>query len=395
MTEAADNRVACTPGSAVWGRIVSELARLQDAAPAESPGAVVNPVYGAPYVFDACCAAVVFAAEYRRTEDERWQRRAVAAVQASQTHGIFRGVDEPTWDALGWHNAPKSLVVTGMAIDAYCDALKRLELPVEEGQVDGLLALLSRCRTERGGFVHDEPVPGQQRPEVQNATANALHLLVRFRSERNLAGPLYASLEATVLRLARGQSASGFWPYHFPGARWKETVDRPPLNALLRPRRFFFYSGAGDVTHHLMTLYFAALYFSSTTARAHAAMLTDGWRWIEKRLVRGTDGRVSIDWSGEPVPTSPRFSNTRDANAYFLILGVLPLLAALRVVDRDESHAIAQGLLAHVDSRLMLPGHTPCVVPSEGRVEIVRNILPMFEQSVAWKGRLMADIISQ
>jgi hypothetical protein len=39
------------------------------------------------------------------------------------------------------------------------------------------------------------------------------------------------------------------------------------------------------------------------------------------------------------------------------------------------------------------PGRTPCVTPHEGPPEIVRNILPMFEQSVAWKGCLMAEVI--
>ena len=393
MTQTAGDRAA-TPYSVVWSRIVTELARLQDAAPAESPGAVINPVCGAPYVLDACCAAAVFAAEHRRTEDERWRERAVAAVRTIQSHEIFRGIDEPVWDALGWHNAPGSLPATGIAIDAYCYALKRLELPIEEDQV-ALLGFLSRCRTEMGGFVHNAPRPDEQKPEVQNATATALNLLDLLRREKILDGhSLYAGLETTVSRLSRGQSASGFWPYHYPGARWKQAVNRPILNTVLRPRRFFFYRGGGDITHHLMTLYFAAQYFSSTTARANAGMLTTGWRWVEKRLVRGTDASVSIDWSEDPAPTSPQFSNTRDANAYFLILGVLPLLAALRIVDRDEFDAIAQGLMAHIDSRLISRVQTPCVVPYEGPIETVKNILPMFEQSVAWKGRLMANILS-
>jgi hypothetical protein len=33
------------------------------------------------------------------------------------------------------------------------------------------------------------------------------------------------------------------------------------------------------------------------------------------------------------------------------------------------------------------------VTPYEGPAEIVRNILPMFEQSVAWKGSLLTEIM--
>jgi hypothetical protein len=395
LAAADDIRLAAPPGVALWSRIVSELARLQDAAPAESAGAVVNPICGAPYVLDACCAAAVFAAEFRRTDDERWRQRALAAVRAAQAHGIFRGIDEPRWDSLGWHNAPFSLPATGMAVDAYFDALKRLELPVEKEQVEGLLGFLSACRTETKGFVHNALRPGQRGPEVQNATASALNLLGRLRRECGLDGhPLYADLETTVSRLGRGQSASGFWPYHYPGARWREALDRPVLSTLLRPRRFFYYGGGGDITHHLMTLYFAAQYFSSAGERADTGPLAAGWRWIKKRLVRSADGGVSIDWSGDPVPTTPRYTNGRDVNAYFLILGVMPLLADAAVVDSDESGAIARGLMAHIESHLVSPGHTPCVVPYDAPVEIARNILPMFEQSVAWKGRLMADVIS-
>jgi len=231
--------------------------------------------------------------------------------------------------------------------------------------------------------------------EVQNATASALNLLSRLTTGNPTGGhPVCAGLDATLRRLGRGQSASGFWPYHYPGSRFREALNALPFSHLLRPRRLFSYATHGDVTHHLMTLYFATGYFVASGAGAATGMLAAGWGWIRKRLVDGGDRSVCIDWAADPAPRSPCFSNARDTNAYFLILGALPRLAALGIVGRDEVGAIAEGLLAHIAAQLMAePACKPCITPCEGPPKIVRNILPMFEQSVAWKGRLMADVI--
>jgi len=379
----------------VWHRIVSELASLQDAAGPGPPGAVVNPICGKQYIGDTCCAAVVFAAEYERTNDKQWRKRADEAVMAARSNMPFRGINEPTWDALGWHDVPESLPATGIAVDAYCDALDRLGLAPDNDHVDELVDFLLRCQTRKRGFTHNAPILGNAAAEVQNASASVLNLLGRLARVKKLEDhPIYARLDATVLRLGQGQSASGFWPYYYPGSRVREALYRLPFNALLRPKRFFSYDSYGDAMHHLMTLYFAAGYFLSLGTRAEAGMLKSGWGWISKRLVHGKHGGLCIDWSADPAPGSPRFANARDTNAYFLILGAMPSLAALGIVERGESETIAGAVLAHIDSNLMSEtNRPPCIIPYEGPPEIIRNILPMFEQSVAWKGRLMAEII--
>lgn len=397
MRNTNDNSSGSTPGLTVWARIVSELAHLQDATSPESPGSVVNPICRGPYVLDTCSGAVVFAAEYRRTSDHRWQKRAYDAITAAQSAVPFRGISEPTWDVLGWHDVPESLAASGMAVDAYCDALNWLGLALDEDHVQDLLDFLLRCRMEKGGFAHNVLITGQEAEEVQNATASALNLLGRLAHVKKTKDhSVYTGLDATLLRLRRSQIASGFWPYHYPGRRLRlrEALNRWPLKALFRPGRFDTYHGYGDLMHHLMTLYFAAGYFSSPWARAETGMLASGWGWIRKRLVQGEDRSLSIDWAADPVPKFPQYSNARDTNAYFLILGAIPRLASLGIVDRGESSTIAEGLLAHIDSNLTSkPGSMPCITPHEGPPEIVRNILPMFEQSVSWKGRLMAEII--
>jgi hypothetical protein len=377
----------------VWGRIVSELADLQGAAPPESPGSVVNPICGRPYVVDTCCGAAVFAAEYRRTAADEWRTRASQALTAALSGAFFQGIAEPTWDVFGWHDVPKSLPATAIAVDAYRAALAQLDLVLDRDLVSDLSVFLSTCRTTKGGFAHNPPAAEQTAADVQNATASALDLTARLISAKD---PVSTDLDATLLRLQRGQLESGFWPYSYPGRRLrlKQALERLHLEPLLAHTRFLSHDSPGDIMHHLTTLYFASGYAAFSKPEAAREMLASGWDWIRKRLVDGGDGTSSIDWTGEPIPRSPQYSNARDTNAYFLILGALPQLVLLGVVDAGESLATTKALLTHVDANLMSAAEsTPCVIPYEGPLEIGRNILPMFEQSVAWKGQLMADVI--
>jgi hypothetical protein len=143
-----------------------------------------------------------------------------------------------------------------------------------------------------------------------------------------------------------------------------------------------------------MTLYFAAGYVSSSTTAAGTRMLASAWTWIRNRLVYGEDRSVAVDWATDPPLESPHYSNARDTNAYFLILGTMPRLTVLGILDEAECRGLAEGLLAHIDTTLIAePGRAPCITPCEGPPEVVRNVLPMFEQSVAWKGRLAAEVI--
>lgn len=225
---------------------------------------------------------------------------------------------------------------------------------------------------------------------MQNATASAVNLLSRLAGDGGArAHPVYRGLEATVSWLHGGQRASGFWPYRHGGGRLRESLRKIP-----GVWRLVSYKGGGDIMHHLMTLYFASGAVWSPGDRTASRMLGPAWRWIAQRLRPGPDGGLRIDWAAEAAPESAQFSNARDTNAYFLILGAIPRLVALGIVGRGEATSVADGLLAHIERHLMAErGRAPSVVPSEGPLEIVRNILPMFEQSVAWKGSLLANII--
>ena len=375
----------------LWERILSELAKLQDAAPPRLHGSVVNAVTGAPCVIDGCCAAAVFAAEYRRTGTECWRTRADGALASVLARQVFRGAVEPMWAGDGWRDVPDSLPATGIALDAYLDALTRLERTVDENCAAELSSLLRRCRTKAGGFAHNTVPADENAPEVQNATASALNLLVRIPSG-HLAPlePLYEDLDAALGRLERGQSGTGFWPYTFPSAL-RKLIERAPLDRLSRSLPLPL---GGDIMHHLMTLYFASGYFVFSSAGASVGMLADAWRWVTDRLQDDGNGGLAIDWSGERVPRFARSSNARDTNAYFLAAGAVPRLASLGVIDGAEAELLTEGLFRHIVTSLLgNSDHVPCVAPCEGPPAITAKILPMFEQSVAWKGSLMAGLV--
>lgn len=386
---------AAVPALQVWNRIVAELAELQDQASPGEPGAVVNSICRMPYVVDTCSAARVFATEYRRTDDLRWRQRAESALAAARARGPLAGIAEPAWNVLGWHDVPECLSVTGMALDACWGAMDLLGSTAERFDAAPVLDFLLRCRGRHGGFAHNALAEGSTAPEVQNTTATALNILAHLAGDPNAAGhPLYRGLAAARARLREGQCSDGFWPYHHPGGRLRESLDRPPFNRILRPRRFFAYRRRGDVMHHLMTLHFAAGYFATSQCRTDIGMLESAWNWIRKHLVRDTSGGLAFDWAPDVPPEWPVYSNSLDTNAYFLLIGTIPQLVTLDIATRNEAGSIADGVLAHVAAHL-LPAHArpPCITPYEGPRELVRNILPMFEQSVAWKGCLLARYV--
>lgn len=147
--------------------------------------------------------------------------------------------------------------------------------------------------------------------------------------------------------------------------------------------------------HQAMTLYFLAKYFSLAQNHKEALIVSRGWRWIKEHFINGEKG-LAIDWSWEPVPALPEYCNFRDTNSYFWILGLLPSLESLGVINKDESTTVADGIINYINNNLLeKDGKVPCVIPHEGPPEVLRNILPMFEQGVAWKGSFLADVIRQ
>lgn len=382
----------------VWTRIVSELAFNQDRASQEFSGQVVNPICGMVYILDTACAAKVFAVEYYRTEDEKWLTRAKAALESISIHDLFSGLHEPIWDVLGWHEVPGSLAATGIATDALWDSMDLLGTGLDEKDCEPLLTFLTGCLHGKGRFAHSTVRQGQQPRDIQNTTAVALYLLEYIAKKiPQLEHPLLRERGQAIRHLSNGQDKSGFWPYCYSGWLGKSTAAAfPILKKIPVIRGYFLNTDFGDTMHQAMTLYFVVKYLSLSPNHKHLEVISRGWEWINRHFINNNEEGLAIDWSWEPVPTFPRYCNFRDTNTYFWILGLLPNLENLGVVNKDESAKTIEGLLRHINDNLLEEeGEIPGIVPHEGPPEILRNILPMFDQGVAWKGSFLAEIIRQ
>lgn len=392
----------------IWSQVVSELALHQDHAPEEFLGGVVNPICKTTYVLDTACAVKVFFVEYQRTQSKEWLKRARLALESIPMQDLFSGLHEPVWDVLGWHEAPGSLAATGIAIDALWDAMGLSGMGIikpctakgvgsfcladgkakserrsigeaglnKEGNYESLLTFLAGCFHGKGKFAHNTIRPGEHPSDVQNTNAIAVYLLEHtVLNVPQLKHPLFKERRRTIRHLYSGQKRDGFWPYCYPGWRGKLT-------------------DFGDTMHQVMTLYFVAKYFLLSQEYEHIEIISRGWEWIKKHLINNNERGMAIDWSWEPVLVHPRYCNFRDTNTYFWILALLPILKNLGIIKEDESAKIVNGLLLHIsDNLLEEEGKFPCIIPHEGPPEVLRNIFPMFDQGVAWKGNFLAEII--
>jgi len=374
----------------VWDRIVSELAQFQDQASAVARGQVVNAISGSPCGQDTGCAAKVFAVEYARTAKPQWRDRAEAALTAMDQADPYGGLPEPVWDVLGWHDNPGSVYVTGTTLDAIWSARRILgcELGLEQGR--RLMDYLWTCRVGPGLFAHDTIRPGVKMPPIQNIAAFALYMMTVIEQAPSAADrPILSDRDPAIRHLLAGQRRDGLWPYHTQGLAGRLGL-RCPL--LARFGRFNETWREADFMHHCLVLY----YLGKTAAMRQHRRLVDGvrlgWSFVRENLEPVGQDELRCRWSWEKRPWGPRYCNYSDTNTYFLILACLPVMRELGIVDQLEADRVGQGVVNHISRALLNEeGRHPSIRPAEGPVETIRCILPMVEQSVAWKGSLLAD----
>lgn len=386
----------------VWSRVRDELALLQDRAPDEACGQVINPISGMVYAQNTACAALVFATEYVRTHENVWLIRSQRAVSALRGQGIHAGVDEPKWYRLGWENNRGSLFTTGTLLDSYWKALAILDQDdVECGMLD-LMRYVGKCKIGDGLYAHDLIQPGHLPHAVQNTSAIALYLMEEVASRsKSLSPGTMRDRDASIQLLLKGQRKDGLWPYSYPGMRQQVVFHHKSLGFLRYIpflRRSFFPGGDisiyfGDAVHHCLVLYYL---MQSINLRSPAfpwrKWIMRGWMWVRHHLVSTEDDSVRFDFDWEPTPGGFRWGNFRDTSTYFLILAVLPLLERFGFVEDCEY--ISEGILNHVAQKLLdnIQFKTS-IRPYEGSDTIVKYILPRVGEASAWKGALLADFL--
>ncbi len=391
---------------ALLALVRGELARLQDAAPADLRGDVVNPITGAVYAQNTACACAVFASAFVETGDPSWHTRARLAADRLAALNVFAGVDEPKWNRFGWHHNRGSLFTTGTLLDATWQAGPLLDHEPSKEEDRLLVEFVTSCRLSDGTFAHDTVRPGHQPASVQNTTAIALFLLqsVLVRTggrDRVLDGACATALQS----LAIGQREDGLWPYVYPrpvqrpalkSRRLRSVVQRVPF-----VRRHLVGSGDhsilfGDAVHHCLVLHYLAKTLALRSHRREAPMraATLGWRWAAGLLKPTEGGGLRFDFDWEPPPTGFRYANFRDTSTYFLLLATLPVVVGLGIVSATEAGRVADGIVRHVESRLVGGHDFPTVIsPYEGPRDVLRWMLPRVGEASAWKGALLAEFL--
>jgi len=352
--------------SHIWMCIKDELASLQEKAPNEQRGQVVNPISGAVYAQNTGAAALVFAADYVRTGSPDSLSRARLALEGLLKINIYSGLDEPKWSRLGWHNYKGSMFATGTLLDALWKAQALLQIGNDKQDFQPLLRYLETCKISKGLYTHDTFKPGQ-----------------------------------TPIPVQKGQRPDGLWPYTYPlpfqrmafyfPAAW------PFFGRLPIIRRYLLGAGDtsilfGDMVHHCLVLYYLAKSASlrPQSQGGYKHTVSKGWGWLRDHLINVGNGELKVDFSWEPAPTCFRYANFSDTSTYFLILAMLPFLVELGVISIADYHKFSSGVLMHVEQCLLNAKDKPY----EGPDEILKYILPRVGEASAWKGALLSEFIS-
>jgi hypothetical protein len=391
---------------ALLALVRDELARLQDAAPVDLRGDVVNPITGSVYAQNTACACAVFASAFAETGEASWQTRARLASDRLAAINVTAGVDEPKWNRFGWHHNRGSLFTTGTLLDAAWQAGPLLhQRPVAE-EDRRLVEYVMSCRLPDGTFAHDSVRPGHHPASVQNTTAIALFLLQSVFARAS--GPdqsLESACRVALKSLVVGQRADGFWPYVYPEPAQRFALKRPSVGAVLERipviRRYAVGTGDraitfGDAVHHCLVLHYLAKTMALRPQREEAPIraVAAGWQWAVGLLRPSDGGGLRFDFDWEPAPTGFRYANFRDTSTYFLLLATLPVVVGLRIVSPREAGRVADGLVRHVERYLVGGSEFPTVIaPYEGPRDVLRWMLPRVGEASAWKGALLAEFL--
>lgn len=377
----------------VWQLIVSDVRASQ-----LGDGSTRNPVVKTTYPREAAFSASILAANYRTSSashDLELANRNISFLNQKITESgvIF---DEPIWTPRGENIRRGSLPATVYlfeALDAACIRLDK-ELFKNKHNID-LLKYLENCEIRQNIFAHDEI--RDKNENLAHPVINTSLMAIWLRQQLT---PANDNIEKIDNQLKKHQRNSGLWPYLYSRFLFERILDRfvlfPKkskfiliLRKLLKDRSFFF----SDFHHHAVCLQYY-LKCSNTMSPKREKNIMKAWHFIESKFLYNTN-QISLDFSWEPQPNFPRYSNFKDTTTYFIVMEILYLFHKRNIFSKDYVLEISEGFCAHILQNLIVDTNTkisPRIPAYEGSIDEIELIFPRPAESVHHKGHLMSNM---
>jgi hypothetical protein len=377
----------------LWS-IVCEITRDSQV----SDGSTMNPVVKAKYYRETAFSASILATNsvINNNSEDRVIAEKNFAYVTERLNRVGVVFDEPIWTPRGESLRKGSLPATVFLFEALELASKNLS---RESQLDiygkELMGYTEQCLMEDGWYAHDviDKTSSVKNYAVINTTLMAV--LIKFLVTADKSEQLLDMLKSQ-------QHQSGLWPYIVSGIRVERLLDRvaflvPKANRikkicvkLFKDRSFFF----SDFLHHAVTLQ----YLLKTTPELNKKsirLIRRGYSFIFKNIVE-KDNSAALDFSWEPQPQIPRYSNFKDTTTYFVVIDILFLMQERGLITTAEAVSKANKLARHMLDHLCVKNRASgeiTFLPYEGTNQEIDLIFPRPAESIFHKGHLMCNMI--
>lgn len=389
----------------IWKAIVKETETSQESE-GFYKGLVKNFLINGFYYRETAFAAKIFAAEFKRTKDEKFLQRAQWAIQSIQRlfnkKKIIDGLDDPVLTPRGLRYRRGSIPATILLLESILETIKIISYKFEFNKPD-LVSYLKKCYIGKGRFYHDV-IEDEKRKyhHIINTTAMAYFSLEFLSKDSEVKNQDFYKKEISKIRKAIISSvrSDGFFPYIEPHRFQRlffllsKFIPRKIIklyDRILKDCSIFF----GDAIHHTISIYYLLKSMKYTNKRPtdrELKVITKSWLFIRKNLKEYQNGYMLFDFSWEPKPDSYRHCNFIDTTTYFYILDLLRYLNHFSIISSEELLKYRNGIINHIAQKLLV-NDVPSINAYEGDEEIKEKIIPRPSETVFNKGALIAETV--
>tara|TARA_B100000780_G_scaffold278245_1_gene251153 strand:- start:11392 stop:12567 length:1176 start_codon:yes stop_codon:yes gene_type:complete len=360
-------------------------------------GATKNPVVEEVYVREAAFSSNILATNYlvNKIEDDLLVAKKNHSFVLSM---ISDGVtfNEPIWTPRGESLRKGSIPATIYLFEAMEKSSRKLneDSPINNNK-DDLSSYIESCYLGNNHYAHDtvDKKSNEKVYPVLNTTLMAEWMKFRITSKAN------KRLSKT---LRKEQLKSGLWPYLVSTIPFEKMLDKfssiLPKSSLLKTiclkifkdKSLFF----ADFHHHVVTLQYF-IKSQDEFNKDEIKIINNGWTFIENNIKKSDSG-WSLNFSWEPQPNIPRYSNFKDSTTYFLIMDVLFLMYQKDILKKNDILNTANMLSKHMIKKLSFKDKISgkwCFLAYEGSDSEIELIFPRPAESIFHKAHLMSELI--